>query len=163
MLSLSLTPVIERLTAKPDTFNKLWFRKVAGASQYAQIRPESLPLPAAWIVREADKGNTAGDRIDEAAPYFDVVIAIENAREHEPGETDDTLLAYRNAVYQLLRGWQITPEMQPMKWLGGRVIEYTEGDLYWADRYSFDAVITNYPPDPAANFDSMTNTGGSKL
>jgi hypothetical protein len=42
------------------------------------------------------------------------------------------------------------------------VIEYTDGDLYWADRYSFDAVITNYLPDPG-QFDSLNNTGGNKL
>ncbi len=162
MISLSLTPVIKRLTPKSGTFNAIWFRKVAGASQYAQIRPESLPLPAAWVVRDADKAKTAGECVDEASPYFDVVIAIENAREHEPGETDDALLKYRHAVYQRLRGWQITPDAKPMKWLGGRVIEYTDGDLYWADRYSFDALITNYLPDPNP-FESLTKTGGSVL
>ena len=165
MLSLSLTPIISRLTDKPSTFNDLWFRKVAGASQYAQIRPENLPKPAAWVVRDADKVKTAGELEDLATPYFDVVIAIENKREHQPGETDDMLLAYRNAVYHLLRGWQVTPDMKPMKWQGGRIIEYTEGDMYWADRYSFEALITNYVelPDSMQNFSSLNNTGGSKL
>lgn len=157
MLALSLTPVIKRLT------DKQWFRKVAGASQYAQIRPEALPLPAAWVVREADKSRTASELEDEATPYFDVVIAISNEREHVPGETDDTLLRYRHAVYQLLRGWQITPDAKPMKWMGGRVIEYTEGDLYWADRYSFELLIDNYAPDPEAIFESLNNTGDNKL
>ena len=135
---------------------------MAGASEYASIRPDALPLPAAWVVRNADKARSIGEREDNLTPEFDVVIAIENTRSHEPGDTDDLLLKYRLAVYRQLRGWEISPDVRPIKYLGGRVIEYTDGDLYWADRYSFDTVITNYLPDPG-QFDSLNNTGGNKL
>mgnify|MGYP000281715469 CR=1 FL=1 len=39
-----------------------------------------------------------------------------------------------------------------------QVLEYTDGDLYWRDRYDFEALITNYLPDPAP-FDQLTYTG----
>lgn len=158
---ISLKPVITLLTNKPGTFDGVWFRRVAGAAEYAQIRPEALPLPAAWVVRSADKGQSIGERLDEITPSFDVVIAIENARTHEPGETDEQLLKYRWAVYRALRGNQVVPDTEPVKFHGGRVIEYTDGDLYWADRYSFGGVIDNYLPDPAAQFLEVNNTGGS--
>lgn len=159
---ISLKPLIQHLTNKPTGFVSQWFRQVSGASEYASIRPDALPLPAAWVVRNADKARSLGEREDNVTPEFDVVIAIENKRSHEPGDTDDLLLTYRKAVYALLRGWEISADVRPIKYLGGRVIEYTDGDLYWADRYSFDAVITNYLPDPG-QFDSLNNTGGNKL
>lgn len=158
---LSLKPVIVLLTNKPVSFDGMWFRKVAGAAEYAQIRPDGLPLPAAWVVRSADKADSIGEREDEITPSFDVVIAIENVRTHEPGDTDELLLKYRWAVYRALRGNVVVPDTEPVKFHGGRVIEYTDGDLYWADRYSFGGVIDNYLPDPAAQFASLNNTGGS--
>ncbi len=156
---ISLTPVIELLTPKPVAFAGLWFKQVAGAAEYAQIRPEALPLPAAWVVRAADEVRHAGERAEDATFVFDVVIAIENMRRHQPGETDDELLKYRRAVKTLLMGWQaVDPESDPVRWRGGRVIEYTDGDIYWADRYTFGALITNYLPDPGM-YQGMDYTG----
>lgn len=145
---ISLKPLIAHLTPEPAGFSGLWFRQVAGASEYASIHPEALPLPACWVVRNADKSQHAGVNAENMTLSFDVVIAIENARGHEPGDTDDMLLQYRLAVKNLLLGWEIEPDVGPMNFEGGRVVEYTDGDLYWADRYSLQALITNYLPDP---------------
>lgn len=155
---ISLKPLIEHLTAKPAGFDGLWFRQVAGAAEYARLRPEALPLPACWIVRAADKVQHAGERAENVTLAFDVVIAIENVRTHAQGETDDVLLKYRQAVKTLLLGWEIEPDIKPLKFGGGQVLEYTDGDLYWRDRYDFDALITNYLPDPPA-FDRLNHVG----
>jgi len=48
--------------------------------------------------------------------------------------------------------------VRPLQFAGGQVLEYTDGDLYWRDRYDFEALITNYLPDPAP-FDQLTYTG----
>jgi len=159
---LSLKPLIAHLTPTPAGFVGLWFRQVAGAAEYAQVRPESLPLPACWIVRSADKSMHAGERAENVTLSFDVVIAIENIRSHEPGDTDDMLLQYRLAVKNLLLGWELQPDVRPLNFEGGRIIEYTDGDLYWADRYSFEALITNYLPDPNP-YNQLTRTGGALL
>lgn len=156
---ISLRPLIERLAEKPAGFDGVWFRQVAGAAEFARIRPEALPLPAAWVVRAADKVQHAGERAENVTLAFDVVIAIENARTHAQGETDDTLLKYRLAVKYLLLGWEIAPDMRPLKFTGGQVLEYTDGDLYWRDRYEFDALINNYLPDPPVTFDRLNYTG----
>lgn len=156
---ISLTPLIALLTPKPAGFDALWFRQVDGAAEFAKIRPESLPLPAAWVVRAADNVRHAGERAEDVKLAFDVVIAIENDRSHRPGETDDVLLKYRKAVYQLLLGWEIESDVKPLKFAGGQVLEYTDGDLYWRDRYTFDALVTNYLPDPPAVFDRLNYVG----
>lgn len=161
---ISLTPLIQHLSAMPAGFDGLWFRQVAGAAEYAQFRPEALPLPAAWIVRAADKVKHAGERAEEVTLAFDVVIAVENVRSHKKGDTDDMLLKYRLAVKDLLLGWEMqtgTGKEKPLKFAGGQVLEYTDGDLYWRDRYEFEALITNYLPDPPA-FDRV-NYSGEKL
>ncbi|MDR3087273.1 MAG: hypothetical protein LBU45_04905 [Azoarcus sp.] len=155
---ISLTPLILRLTPKPAGFDGLWFRKVAGAAEFAQVRPEALPLPACWVIRASERSRHAGERAEDVTIVFDVVIAIENARVHRAGETDDTLLRYRHAVKTLLLGWEPEPGVRPVKFDGGRVLEYTDGDLYWADRYTFSALVTNYLPDPAP-FESIQHTG----
>lgn len=155
---ISLKPLLEHLAPKPAGFDGLWFRQVAGAAEFARLRPESLPLPAAWIVRAADKVQHAGERSEDVTLAFDVVIAIENVRTHAQGETDDVLLKYRRAVKALLLGWEMAPDLKPLKFDGGQVLEYTDGDLYWRDRYAFSALITNYLPDPPA-FDRLNHTG----
>jgi len=157
---ISLTSVIQRLTPKPEGFTGLWFRQVAGAAEFAQVRPEALPLPACWVIRSADRSRHAGERLEHVTLSFDVVIAIENARSHAPGETDDKLLSYRLAVKGRLLGWEPQPGVRPVKFDGGRVLEVTDGDLYWADRYTFEALIDNYLPDPSP-FESIEHTGGS--
>ena len=155
---ISLTPLILRLTPKPAGFALPWFRQVAGAAEFAQVRPDVLPLPACWIIRAADQVRHAGERAENLTLVFDVVIAVANTRSHRSGDTDDLLLQYRHAVRTQLLGWEISPDTRPLKFAGGRTLEYTAGDLYWADRYQFEALITNYLPDPGA-FDQIINTG----
>ena len=155
---ISLQPLIALLEAKPADFDRLWFRQVGDGGTYAKIRVDALPKPAAWIVRAADRVQHAGEHAENVTFGFDVVIAIENAREHYPGETNDVLLAYRQAVKNLLLGWEIEPDVRPMKFAGGQILEYAEADIYWRDRYVFDALITNYLPDPPA-YTGLTFTG----
>ena len=155
---ISLKPLIAHLAHKPKIFSGIWFRQVGGAAEYARLRPEALPLPAAWIVRAADKVQDAGERAENVTLAFDVVIAIENVRKHAQGDIDDELLKYRLAVKTLLLGWEIEPNIKPIKFAGGQVLEYTDGDLYWRDRYTFEALITNYLPDPPA-FDRLNHVG----
>lgn len=159
---LSLTPLIEHLTPKPTGFASLWFRQVAGAAEFAQVRPEALPLPACWVIRAADKVRHAGERAENVTLGFDVVIAIENARSHNPGDTDDVLLQYRLAVKTMLLGWELETDVRPIKFNGGQVLEYTDGDIYWRDRYQFDALITNYLPDPGP-YSELVYTGAPAL
>jgi hypothetical protein len=155
---ISLTPLIAHLTPKPADFDRLWFRQVAGAAEYAQIELDNLPKPSCWVVRAADKVSHAGERAENVTLGFDVVIAIENARVHVPGETDDLLLQYRQAVKSLLLGWEIEQDVRPIMFNGGRVIQYERQQIFWADSYSFDAVITNYLPDPPP-YESLNYTG----
>jgi hypothetical protein len=149
-------PIIESLRLAPSEFGGLWFRQVGGAAEFASIRPDALPLPACWLVRAADSSRHAGERLEDVKLAFDVVIAIENVRNHEAGDTDELLLAYRKAVKTRLLGYELD-DCQPLKFKGGRVLEYTDGDLYWADRYEFNALITNYLPDPIAPFEAINH------
>lgn len=145
---LSLRPIIQCLTPKPIDFDGLWFRSVGGAAEYAQTKSEGLPLPMCWVIRPADKSSHAGDGVEDVVIAFDVVIAIENARTHEAGETDETLLKYRQAVKKVLLGAKFEGAIRPIQFVGGTVIDYTDADLYWRDRYEVKAILENYLPDP---------------
>jgi hypothetical protein len=156
---ISLTPVIQLLKTKPEGFASIWFRKVEGAAEFAKLAERNdIPLPAAWIVRAADRTRHAGERAEDVTLAFDVVIAIENARTHGDGDTDDQLLAYRLAVKDCLLGWTLPDSTRPIKFQGGQVLEYSAGDIYWRDRYTFAALITNYLPDPVPVFTGIDNT-----
>jgi hypothetical protein len=155
---LSLQPIIDRIkTAKLAGFERDWFREVAGAAEFAKLAAvTNLPLPGCWVVRAADPAKPMGEVLDSMTVAFDVVIAITNIRTATAGETDDALLRYRHAVYQLLRGWRLPGSTEPVEFGGGQVIEYTDGDLWWRDRYSVGATLNNYLPDPPA-FESVQN------
>jgi hypothetical protein len=161
---ISLTPLIQHLTPKPAGFAHAWFRDVAGAAEFAQVRQEALPLPACWLVRANDKTDDVdveGLAVDVALG-FDVVIAIANTRTQRAGETDDVLLDYRHAVRAKLQGWEIEADIRPLSFKGGRVLEYTTNDIYWADRYTFNALLTNYLPDPGP-YSELVYTGAPAL
>jgi hypothetical protein len=155
---ISLTPLIALLKPAPLGFERDWLREVGGAAEFARIaKGHTLPLPAAWVVRAADAVESAGERAEDVTLAFDVVIAITNERMASAGTSDDELLRYRRAVHKLLLGYELPtasginePMIRPLKFAGGSVIEYTEGDFWWRDRYRFTAHLTNYLPDPAA-------------
>lgn len=161
---ISLTPLIALINqARPAGFERDWFREVGGAAEFAKIAAVTvIPLPGCWLVRAADSAKPAGERAEDLALAFDVVIGITNERVKTAGETDDELLRYRRAVHTLLLGWRFpkapaaTPTApnpvltRPITFGGGQVIEYTDGDLWWRDRYQFIAHQTNYLPDPPA-------------
>ncbi|WP_300434795.1 hypothetical protein [Zoogloea sp.] len=155
---ISLTPLVEHLRPQPAGFAHLWFRLVGQAADYAQLHVQELPLPACWVVRAADQVQRAGERAANGSFAFDVVIAIENVRMSDTRSTDDDLLDYRRAVLARLEGWEIEPNVRPIQWRGGKALEYTDGDIYWADRYTLDALVTNYLPDPLP-FGGLANTG----
>jgi hypothetical protein len=154
---ISLSPIIALLKPAPLGFERDWLREVGGAAEFSRIaKGNTLPLPAAWVVRAADSVTPAGERAEDVTLAFDVVIAITNERMASAGTTDDELLRYRHAVHKLLLGYELpdangcnAPVLRPIQFAGGAVIEYTEGDLWWADRYRFNAHLTNYLPDPA--------------
>lgn len=155
---ISLTPLVAHLQPDPADFPHLWFRLVGQAADYAALHVQELPLPACWVVRAADQVKPAGERASNGSFVFDVVIAIENIRHDDTRSTDDVLLDYRRAVHDRLIGWEIEPDVRPIQWRGGKALEYTDGDIYWADRYTLDALITHYLPDPLP-FDGLANTG----
>jgi len=149
---ISLTPLIKLLTPRPLNFDGIWLRQVEGAAQYAQVDPDRIPTPHAWVIRAADRTKHAGERAELLTLSFDIVIAVSTARNHQAGEADDELLKYRQAIKTVVLGWQLPQDSaeveDPIKFNGGRVLRYAAGDLVWADNYSFEALITNYLPDP---------------
>lgn len=156
---ISLTPIIELLKPKPLDFEGFWFRDVQGVGAYVQVDANSVPTPTAWVVRSAEKSSHAGERAEIVTVSFDVIIAIDNARVHGIGDSDEQLLAYRLAIKTLLLGEQLGGALvEGVVYNGGRVLRYEKEDLVWADNYSFDALVTNYLPDPPA-FESAVYTG----
>ena len=155
-MMLSLKPLIALLTPKPPGFEGHWFRKVGGAAEYAQARTEALPLPMAWVIRFADPANPIGNGVADVDIAFDVVIAIENVRTKDSGETDDALLRYRDAVNQLLLGFQLDGALRPVSYKGGQMVDYTTSDLYYRDRYHMAMMLDSYLPDPIPNSQPIT-------
>lgn len=164
---LSLKPLIQLLKNPPDGWSaaRPWFREVGGMGEYGKLNIGgderlSVPAPAAFVIRSRETSKPMGERISDTGIHIDVPILIENARSHYAGETDDLLLAYRKGVCQLLEGWYLEPDMQPLRYVGGALMDVADGYVLWADRYQFGAVLTNYLPDPEDGFDGIQDTGG---
>lgn len=149
---ISLSPVINLLSKKPDGFTDIWFRRVDGVAEGEQIKTEAMPMPACWLMRESEKSQHAGDMTELVTITFNVVIGIASHRQHKKqNEADETLLCYRHAVKSLLVGycWPDT-HADPVNYTGGRLMSYSDGYMYWADTYTVRALVTNYMPDPIA-------------
>lgn len=148
---ISLNPVIDILTPKPDGFDGIWFRRVDGVAEGEQIKTEAMPMPACWIRRESEKSEHAGDYAELVTVVFNVVIGIDCHRQHkESNAADETMLAYRKAVKTRLLGfdWPNT-DADRVNYTGGKLLAHGNGYQYWMDTYTARALITNYKPDPS--------------
>lgn len=159
----SLAPIVNALKTRPAGFAAptKWFRQVEGAAEYAKRRVGAdTPLPGAWVVRQPEKVRQLDNegRMVELTVRFRVVIGITNERVALVGECDDALLTYRRAAANILMGFQAADETRPIRFVGGAPIEYTDGDLWWADEYDFTAVIDNFESASASPFDALTYT-----
>ncbi len=154
---IDLSPVVALMSPKPAGFTGQWLRSVGSAAQFARLGERAmLPKPIAWVVRAADQVQHAGPREEHTTFVFDVVLSVSNVR--GVLDADGDLMALRRAVKNVLLGSrfyhpEIDCEVRAMQWSGGQVIEYTDVDLFWRDRYSFKALITHYLPDPTTPFD----------
>ena len=147
---ISLRPIIDLLSGKPDGFTDIWFRRVDGVAEGEQIKTEAMPMPACWIRRESEKSEHAGDYSELVSITFNVVIGIDCRRNHkQPNAADETMLRYRTAVKNRLFGYDWTEaDTDKVTYAGGRLLAHADGYMYWMDTYTVRALVTNYKPDP---------------
>lgn len=158
----SLGAVRELLAAKPADFVAgVWFRQVAGAAEYARVKLDAVPAPAAYVVRTADAAQTRGERLALDTVSFSVVLVIENTRTDRTASADETLLAYRNAVATKLMGWRPSEEADAVRYVGGALLELNENVIYWNDNYALPHELENWLPDPSLQFEALTQTSGA--
>jgi hypothetical protein len=151
----NLSPVRALLTQAPAGFDGFWFRQVAGAGEYARVKLDAIPAPAAYVVRTAEPAKPMGERLAQSTVKFSVVIVLENTRTDRTASTDDALLAYRDAVATKLLGWLPSPEAEPLRYVGGALLELTENVIYWNDHYELPHIVNNWLPDPAVQFETL--------
>ena len=149
---ISLSPVIDLLSKKPNGFADIWFRRVDGIAEGEQIKTEAMPMPACWLMRESEKSQHAGELTELVTVTFNVVIGIASHRQHKKqNEADEALLRYRQEVKSLLIGYSLpNADTDPIDYSGGRLMSYADGYMYWVDTYTVRALVTNYKPDPVA-------------
>lgn len=145
---ISISPLISLLSTKPPDFNGDWFRRVDGIFEYAALGKEkAIPMPYAWLVRRTDTPTHWGERTEDVVAQLDIIIGLSHVRTHSAGDGDDKMLAYRLAVKSLLLGYQLA-NAQPLKYQGGSLWDTAGGNVFWKDTYQFQALVTNYLPDP---------------
>lgn len=154
---ISLEPIRAYLAAKPQGFDGQWLRSVSGASSLAKLgERRGIQGPQSWIVAAQEQVQHLSAREELATFMFDVVLSVTTIHAKSAGD-DDELLRYRRAIKAMLLGFrffspEVDGDVQALRWHGGQVVEYTDVDLLWRDRYSFSAVLSNYSPLPEVGF-----------
>lgn len=140
-----VSPVIERIRPVAE------MQQVRGAADYAAITAlREFRVPEAFVMvvneRPASQDNAristgasapAGHARQAVAVELGVVLAVRNYRYQRGAPAVQDAMPLIGAVRDVLIGW--LPEnirgARPLRWAGGRVLDYDAGTLLWADTY----------------------------
>lgn len=165
---ISLEPIRQHVATKPQGFDGQWLRSVSGAASFARLgERKHIQGPQGWVIAAADQVQHLGAREEYTTFLFDVVLSVTTIHARSAAD-DDELIRYRRAIKNKLLGYvffspEIDCQVEPIKWHGGAVVEYTDVDLFWRDRYSFRALITNYSPLPTGDFAGIEPVACTKI
>ncbi|BEV07981.1 hypothetical protein [Methylophilus sp. DW102] len=154
---LSIAPVITLLKA-PTTKVDKWFRHVGNDYSYANLDPNNVPTPSAYVLPARETVTASGENDDTLDISFDVVIAVDRPVSRDDDEADEHLRKYRREVYRRLRGKRLEAGLKPLKYVGGRILRTTKKDVMWVETYKFTGSVDAYLDNPP-NFESVDYKG----
>ena len=137
---MNLAPVIARIHEA-----RVGFALVGGAAAFDRAMQGLTALPAAFVLPARE---TAGENAfmgqlvqQEIAAEFAVLIAHRNLADDEGAAAVDTLERTRLALRNALLGWPPFDGAGGCEYVGGELVQFDNGVLWWQDRYTTSYVI----------------------
>jgi len=126
--------VIGRLRAQVSAL-----RKVSGAVDFASATPDLKATPVAYVVplAEAAGPNALANQVRQKMEvHFGVIFAIGSLRDARGEAAKEALEPLRAAVRSALLGWTPDTGFNPIYCTGGRLVDMSEGILWWQDDFT---------------------------
>lgn len=101
-------------------------------------------MPAVSIAPSEDTADAAQWRPKILTSGLSVVIVVRNLSDGKGAAALRDLAPARFAVYQALQNWQPTGCIDPINYLGGRLLHVADTAIYWQDDYRTKQALT--PP-----------------
>jgi hypothetical protein len=142
---MNLLPVIDRLkTASGDVF-----KHIGGAAEFDRAIEALIAAPAAFVIEQANavrdqRGSSTYTATTQTVQVqIGVCIAVHLHQDVSGGADKTPLQEARDAVRLALLGWQPSIEHEPVVYVGGQLLEFMPGVMWWQDSYSTAHLITD--------------------
>jgi hypothetical protein len=131
-----MSEVITRLKSQTD---RTVLRTLGGALDYAKLK--SAPqAPCAFVVpvRESAKDNNVAVGAVRQAVHeqFGVILGLTSRNDRHGDKAEAEIRAVRDAIKAALHGWQPTPDYDPITFVQGDLLDFTNGIVWWQDVYA---------------------------
>ena len=131
-----ISEVITRIKTQTDS---TMLRTLGGALDYAKLK--SIPeTPCAFImpVHETAKNNAVavGTVRQAVNEQFGVILGLSANHESDGQQAENEIRSVRNAIKAALHGWQPTPNYNPITFVQGDLLDFTDGVVWWQDIYA---------------------------
>lgn len=137
---MDLTPVIARLRT-----TLTGIKSIGGAAELEAAAAIAPAPPAAFVLPLAERASESGltgTHWQEITQTFGVVLVVANRRDATGAASLTDLAGLRLQLRSALMGWVPAPaEGRPVCYLGGRLLRWDDGRLWWTDEWS---VVTSY-------------------
>lgn len=130
---MDLSPYVARLEEQ-----LAGFRKVGAVVDLAEAESSAPNPPAAFVVPlgETVQGNPLqGEFTQRVIVRLGIVLALRNLRADSGAAGLVDLECRRDQVRAALAGWSPAPEIGWAQRVGGRLLRYDAGSLWWVDPY----------------------------
>lgn len=140
---MNVAPIIARLRDRAPLF-----KRVGGAAQYDAATEALIATPAAFVIELASNPRQEGSYTLTVVTQIvqvtvAVVIAVSLSKDTAGGDDNSPLELARKAARDALLGYQIAPDNEPLTFVGGQLLDFEPGKLWWQDVYVTTETITN--------------------
>ncbi len=134
-MDLNALPWIDRLKSEASQLNG----RVEGAVEFAAVKKESTQqTPRSWVVpaREtASPSDLENATSQNTREEFLVITAVRNVRDGTGKAAHDELREIRREQKDALIGWELDEDHEPVEFIDGRPVLFSNGVIWWIDRY----------------------------
>lgn len=130
---MDVSPVVTRLQERLTGL-----REIAAAAGLEAAMSGNLAAPAVYVIplNESALALEHTGAVDELLTQVVGVILVVETRDSTGGEGVTDLAGLRRQVKRALLGWVPDDTTgEPVRFLGGEIVEFANGRLWWSDEY----------------------------
>ena len=115
------------------------FKEVAGAADLNSILAGRVSAPGCYIFTERDTAgaNTLVGAVSQrVTELMAIITVVRNVRDAQGADADDENKVLRSLVSTALLNWEPDATHEPMEYVGGSLVSFANGFLYYKSTYS---------------------------